>query len=98
MRWSTCSRVEGTVGHDQVAIQEGQLAVMGEGDLVTIFGDPKPDSRSATLEALVLGGSPIGEAISWYGPFVMNTRDEIRQAIEDYQAGPMGHIPAKRLD
>jgi redox-sensitive bicupin YhaK (pirin superfamily) len=88
----------GTVGQDKVSIKEGQLAVMGEGDLVTIFGDPKPDSRSATMEVLVLGGSPIGEAISWYGPFVMNTRDEIRQAIEDYQAGRMGHIPAKRLD
>ena len=86
----------GTVGQNQISIKEGQLAVMGEGDLITISGDPKPDSRSATMEVLVLGGSPIGEPISWYGPFVMNTRDEIRQAIEDYQAGRMGHIPAKR--
>ena len=86
----------GTVGLGQVPIKEGQLAVMGEGNLVTIFGESKPDSRSVTMEVLMLGGSPIGEPISWYGPFVMNTRDEIRQAIEDYQAGRMGHIPAKR--
>ena len=88
----------GVVGQDQISIKEGQLAIMGEGNLVTIFSDPKLDSPSATMEVLVLGGSPIGEAISWYGPFVMNTRDEIRQAIEDYQTGRMGHIPAKRVD
>jgi len=86
----------GAIGPDRHAIKEGQLAVMGEGDLITIFSDPKPESRSATLEILLLGGSPIGESISWYGPFVMNTREEIRQAIEDFQAGRMGRIPAKR--
>ena len=69
---------------------------MGEGNLVTIFSDPKQESRSPTLEVLLLGGSPIGEPISWYGPFVMNTREEIKQAIEDYQAGRMGRIPAKQ--
>ena len=45
---------------------------------------------------MLLGGSPSGEPVSWYGPFVMNTREEIIQAIEDYQAGRMGRIPAKR--
>jgi redox-sensitive bicupin YhaK (pirin superfamily) len=89
---------QGSIGQDQVSIKEGQLTVMDRGDLITISCDPKQDSRSATLEILVLGGSPIGESISWYGPFVMNTRDEIRQAIEDYQAGRMGHIQAKQAD
>ena len=86
----------GSVGPNNRAIREGQLAVMGKGDTLTIFGDPDQESRSPSLEVLVLGGSPIGEPVSWYGPFVMNTRDEIIQAIEDYQAGRMGSIPAKR--
>ena len=43
-----------------------------------------------TLEVLLLGGLPIREPIAHYGPFVMNTREEILQAIEDYQAGRLG--------
>lgn len=86
----------GAVGPDHHAIKEGQLAVMGEGNQVTIFSDSEPESRSPTLEILLLGGSPIREPISWYGPFVMNTREEIKQAIKDYQDGRMGRIPAQR--
>jgi redox-sensitive bicupin YhaK (pirin superfamily) len=86
----------GAAGPDRRPIVEGQMAVMGGGDVVTIFGDAEQDSRSPTLEALVLGGSPIREQVAWHGPFVMNTRDEILQAIDDYHAGRMGSIPAKR--
>ena len=78
---------KGSVGPDSRPIVEGQLAVMGAGDIVTVLADPVQDSRSPLLEVLLLGGSPIGEPISWYGPFVMNTRDEIHQAIRDYQTG-----------
>ena len=86
----------GTVGSAQrVSIKEGQLAVMGEGDFFTVYCDPKADSRSPELEVILLGGSPIGEPMAWHGPFVMNTREEIIQAIEDYRAGRMGRIPAK---
>ena len=42
---------------------------------------------------LILGGEPIDEPVFGYGPFVMNTEAEIRQAIEDYQSGRMGHLP-----
>ena len=86
----------GALGPDRQTIKEGQLAVMSAGDQVTIFSDPTPDDRSPTLEVLLLGGSPIREPVSWYGPFVMNTREEIVQAVEDFQAGRMGRIPAKR--
>jgi redox-sensitive bicupin YhaK (pirin superfamily) len=70
---------------------------MGGGELLTILSDSDQDSRSPALEVLMLGGKPIREPIAWHGPFVMNTRDEIIQAIRDYQAGQMGSIPAKHL-
>jgi hypothetical protein len=47
------------------------------------------------MEVLLLGGQPIGEPVVHYGPFVMNSRDEIAQALEDYQAGRLGQIPAR---
>lgn len=42
--------------------------------------------------ALLLCGEPIEEPIVGHGPFVMNTTDEIRQALRDYQSGRMGHL------
>ena len=49
------------------------------------------------LDVLLLGGLPIREPIAHYGPVVMNTRTEIGQAIDDYQAGRLGVIPADQL-
>ena len=46
---------------------------------------------------MVLGGRPIREPVAWYGPFVMNTRAEVLQAVEDYQAGRLGVVPAGAL-
>ena len=43
---------------------------------------------------LILGGRPIREPVAWMGPFVMNTREEVMQAVADYQAGRLGSIPA----
>jgi hypothetical protein len=85
----------GSVGApDATPLRSGQLAVLGPGDAVRIEGNPEQDSRTPTFDVLLLGGRPIGEPVVQYGPFVMNTREEILQAIADYQSGKMGSIPA----
>ncbi len=84
----------GTVGAERRPIHEGQLAVFGHGDAIELAADVSQDVRHAAgMEVLLLGGLPIREQIAWYGPFVMNTKAEIIDAIEDYQAGKMGAIP-----
>ncbi|WP_462187056.1 MULTISPECIES: pirin family protein [unclassified Frankia] len=87
----------GTVGPDATAIRAGQLAVLGTGDLLGVAADDRQDASSPNLEVLLLGGRPIREHVEVYGPFVMNTRAELRQAVEDYQAGRLGVIPANAL-
>jgi redox-sensitive bicupin YhaK (pirin superfamily) len=86
----------GAAGIEGVAIREGQLAIFGPGDAVAITADAQQSGRAPRLEVLVLGGRPIRETIAFYGPFVMNTREEIIQAIADYRAGRMGVIPPTR--
>src|SRR5215475_6333799 len=88
----------GTVGGSGEPIHTGQLAVLGSGDALTVGADQRQDSRTPTLDVLVLGGRPIREPVAAYGPFVMNTRAELVQAFEDYQAGRLGSIPAAHAD
>jgi redox-sensitive bicupin YhaK (pirin superfamily) len=71
---------------------DGQMVLFAEdGDEVRI---ENPADAGATLDVLLIGGLPLREPVARYGPFVMNTRAEIYQAIEDYQAGRMGTIVA----
>ncbi|MBI3750498.1 MAG: pirin family protein [Chloroflexi bacterium] len=85
-----------TAGSSAAPIQAGQLAVFGAGDAITVSAAPdrEQESRSPNLEVLLLGGRPIGEPVAWMGPFVMNTRDELVQAVRDFHAGRLGTIPA----
>jgi quercetin 2,3-dioxygenase len=89
----------GTVGTARTALAEGRSAVLGPGTRIDLQADATiggPHGASGgSYEVLVLGGLPIKEQIAWYGPFVMNTSDEIHQAVEDYQRGRMGVIPPR---
>ena len=78
--------------HGAAAHRVGQLVVFGPGDVVTLDG-----GASQSLDVLLLGGRPIREPVAAYGPFVMNTRAELVQAVEDFQAGRLGTVPADGL-
>src|SRR5262245_28822702 len=84
----------GSVGAEHRPVRTGQLAVFGAGESITFAADAKMDGPSPALDILLLGGEPIREPVAAYGPFVMNTRAELVQAFEDYQAGRLGTIPA----
>ena len=82
----------GSAGSERRPVQAGQLVVFGAGDSLTLDGHP-----SGSLDVLLLGGRPIREPVAAYGPFVMNTRAELVQAVEDFQAGRLGSVPADGL-
>ena len=91
--WNALAYVFGgraRVGRDRRVVQDGSLAVLAhDGDALRLEGDGVPG------RVLLLAGEPIREPVVRYGPFVMNTEQEIMQAIEDYRAGRMGEIAAE---
>lgn len=84
----------GSAGDERRPVRMGQLAVFGGGDSITVTADEVQESRSATLDVVILGGLPIREPVVAYGPFVMNTKAEVLAAFEDFQAGRLGTVPA----
>ena len=78
----------GQFGLDRENAIRGQMVMFAQdGDAVTI-----KNNGAETLEVLLIAGVPLKEPIARYGPFVMNTREEIYQAVEDYRNGVMGEI------
>ncbi|GAA2085006.1 hypothetical protein GCM10009801_46490 [Streptomyces albiaxialis] len=87
----------GTVGTDRRPVHTGQAAVFGEGGSLTVRADERQDAHTPDLEVVLLGGRPIREPMAHYGPFVMNSHAELAQAFEDFQAGRLGRIPARKV-
>ena len=80
----------GLFGSERERGEDGQMVLFApDGDEVRI---ENPSDASTTLEVLLIGGVPLNEPVARYGPFVMNTKQEIFQAIEDYKNGKMGQI------
>src|SRR6185437_15363854 len=76
-------RGELKVGDTPVPLQRMAILDAGEGTDGVVL------TATADTRALLIAGKPLGEPIAQYGPFVMNTSDEIRQAVQDYQAGKL---------
>ncbi len=87
----------GTVGPVGHPIQQGQLAVLGPGDRISVTAGRSQDSNHPALDVLLLGGKPIRQTVFHYGPFVMNSKAEVAQAFEDFQSGKFGSIPPNAL-
>ena len=78
----------GLFGAEREPAKDGQMVLFAQdGDEVRI-----ENTGNTTLDILLIGGMALNEPIARYGPFVMNTEGEIRQAFEDFQRGRMGEI------
>ncbi|TAK45536.1 MAG: pirin family protein [Betaproteobacteria bacterium] len=82
---------EATVGDERKPLPYRAAGLLSDGDTVRI------EAGGAGARVLLLAGKPIGEPIVQYGPFVMNTREEIEQAIADYQSGAIAKAPVRRI-
>ena len=81
---------QGLFGAEHERGEDGQMVLFApDGEELTI---ENPSDSATILEVLLIGGVPLNEPVARYGPFVMNTREEILKAIEDYQNGKMGEI------
>lgn len=84
-------------GAGAAPIKTSQTAVFGAGDRLVFTADAKQDSRTEALEIFLIGGQPIREQVFQYGPFVMNTKEGVIQAMEDFSHGRFGQIPPNAL-
>lgn len=85
----------GFAGPDRRPVEGHQLALFGDGGSLRVEAADLQDDEFPRLEVLLLGGLPIREPIAHHGPFLMNTRAQLLEAIEDFNAGRLGTIPAR---
>jgi redox-sensitive bicupin YhaK (pirin superfamily) len=84
--WTTAVvPLHGSIRIEGMAVSADTVALLGDGDAVAL-------EAISPVSLMLLAGEPLGEPIAHYGPFVMNTREEIEQAILDFQQGRMGHL------
>jgi redox-sensitive bicupin YhaK (pirin superfamily) len=81
--------ISGRVQSSDVVLRERQMAVFGDGASVIEL------NTAADTEVLVLAGEPIDEPVVSWGPFVMNTTEQIIQARKDYASGRMGTLAGR---
>jgi quercetin 2,3-dioxygenase len=77
------------VGDGGQELRDGQMAILGNGESLRLRG---LDGAEKPGRLLLLAGVPLAEPVARYGPFVMNTQQEIIQAFRDYESGKMGEI------
>jgi quercetin 2,3-dioxygenase len=83
-------------GHSAaLMVVDGRVNGADPGQLIVLSREGAGARVEADVDSrfLLLAGEPIDEPVVGYGPFVMNSEEEIRQAIRDYQDGKMGHLP-----
>ena len=84
-------RGSGCLGHERASAKMGQVGVLDQGVDLRMEA-----SASEEVHILLIAGKPLKEPIAHYGPFVMNTWEEIEQAFADYQSGKLGSIEGSR--
>lgn len=75
-------QIAGSSAQEATTVAEGSVAILGDGDQVTVT-----NSGAAASRLLLVAGRRLNEPVARAGPFVMNTREEVMQAFADYQAG-----------
>jgi redox-sensitive bicupin YhaK (pirin superfamily) len=80
----------GRVGTEARPVSTGQTVCSGRATISRFALRTVQEGRHPQLEVLIMGGEPIRQPVSQYGPFVMNTRAELQQAVEDFQSGRFG--------
>ncbi|MCI0564990.1 MAG: pirin family protein, partial [Nitrososphaera sp.] len=82
----------GHFGRNRRVGQRGQVVTFSKDGEAVSMRNPSSQAKSSPLEVLLIAGVPLNEPVARYGPFVMNTAEEIVKAIEDYRNGKMGKI------
>jgi redox-sensitive bicupin YhaK (pirin superfamily) len=88
---------KGYAGPEKRPVSDHQFIIFAPGDYIVLRAAESQTADAKALDVIVLGGLPIREPIAHYGPFVMNTDNEIAQAIEDFKRGKLGVIPADQM-
>ncbi|HEX6267149.1 MAG TPA: pirin family protein [Burkholderiales bacterium] len=83
---------EARVGPERNTVPQRAAGLLSDGDSVRL------EAGGQGARVLLIAGKPIGEPVVQYGPFVMNTREEIEQAIHDYQSGALASERVRRVE